>query len=153
MSKLRGWLLLSLAWGLAAALVAGCGDTGSQPPTAQNEPRDTPPPPLPPPQAEPQPKPQPVYKKAEPGVGVKRGGGLYAASTYFTIRETIIFENIEHAMQLYKAEHDNKGPKTHDEFMEKIIKANNIQLPQLQVNERYVYDPQREELMVEVLPQ
>ena len=71
----------------------------------------------------------------------------------FRMRETIVFHNVAHCLHLYKAEHDNKGPKTHEEFMEKVIKANQIHLPDLLPNERYVYDPQQEKLMVEVQPQ
>ena len=52
-------------------------------------------------------------------------------------------------MQLYKAGNNNQLPKTHDEFMEKIVVANGIELPQLPEGERYVFDPQRGELMVE----
>ena len=52
-------------------------------------------------------------------------------------------------MQLYKALHDNHGPKTHDEFMKDIIKEGGIQLPALRPGDHYIYDPVREELMVE----
>jgi hypothetical protein len=150
MNNLRG---VSIVLGLAAMLAAGCGDTGPKP-AARKAVRNAPPPP-PPAQfqpAPPQPHPEPVRKKAEVGAGAKQGG-LYPVATYWRIREQIDFIQVEKAMQLYKAEHDNKGPKTTEEFMEKIIKANQIHLPVLFANERYVYDPQREELMIEVLPQ
>ena len=51
-------------------------------------------------------------------------------------------------MKLFKAEHD-RAPKSHEEFMEVIIKANQIKLPELLDNETYRYDPEREELMVD----
>ncbi len=53
------------------------------------------------------------------------------------------------AMKLHKASNDNKAPATHEEFMEKIIKPGRIDLPQLPPGERYLYDPKKEELMVE----
>ena len=51
-------------------------------------------------------------------------------------------------MILYKALYDHY-PKTQDEFMEKIIKENGIQLPELAPGERYVYDPKEGQLLVE----
>ena len=52
-------------------------------------------------------------------------------------------------MQLYKGLHDGKAPKTHQQFMQEIIKPNRIQLPTLPARHRYIYDPATEELMVE----
>ena len=51
-------------------------------------------------------------------------------------------------MRMYKAE---KGflPKTHDVFMKEIIGANSIELPELPEGERYIYDSEQGELMVE----
>jgi len=51
-------------------------------------------------------------------------------------------------MRLYKAMNGH-APKTHEEFMEKIIKENRIQLPELPPGHRYRYYPEQEELMVE----
>lgn len=68
---------------------------------------------------------------------------------YFRVQERLIFEvQIPHAMQLFEAENGYK-PRSHEEFMEKIIKANNLELPDLPPGHRYVYDPQQGELMVE----
>jgi hypothetical protein len=98
--------------------------------------------------------PAPVLKKAEVGVGEKGhgyGAGPVAtpASTYFMAKERIAFDiQIPHAMNLFKAM-EGHMPKSHEEFMEKIIKANQIQLPKLPEGERYVYDPKQEQLMVE----
>ncbi|MDR1290861.1 MAG: hypothetical protein LBK06_06640 [Planctomycetaceae bacterium] len=55
---------------------------------------------------------------------------------------------IPKAMQLYKANHDNKAPATHEEFMEEIIKKEAIKLPQLPTGHRYVYDPTDEQLKI-----
>lgn len=53
------------------------------------------------------------------------------------------------AMNLYKANHDGKGPPTHEEFMKEIIRFNQINLPQLPDGHQYVYDPETEQLMIE----
>ena len=50
--------------------------------------------------------------------------------------------------ELFKAT-EGRTPKSHEEFMEKIIKANHIHLPTLPEGHRYVYDPKQEQLMVE----
>ena len=110
------------------------------------------------------PPPQPVaadqtpgttQKPAEVGVGKKGRGygkGVVAtpAATLWAVKERLTFEVlIPQAMNLFKAGNDNKGPKSHEEFMEKIIKENNIKLPELPEGDRYVYDPKTEQLMVE----
>jgi len=94
--------------------------------------------------------------KAEKGVGVKgrsldqhEGLIVTSAKALFTVRERAVFEiQIPEALKLYKATND-KGPKSHEEFMAQIIDANQIRLPQLPAGQRYVYDPEKEELMVE----
>jgi hypothetical protein len=120
---------------------------------------DEAPPPPPPvttqsPPAAPAAPPEPAREKAQAGVGVKgrslQGGG-YLSATFaarFQAEQRLIFGQIEHAMNLYEAEHGEK-PKSHDEFMARIIGFNQIQLPKLPEGDRYVYDPQRGELMVE----
>ena len=71
------------------------------------------------------------------------------AKTLFAAKEKIKFEiEIPHTLQLYKALEGN-APKSHEEFMEKIIKANDIKLPELPEGHKYVYDPMLETLMVE----
>ncbi len=56
---------------------------------------------------------------------------------------------IPDCIRAYKFEHDFKGPKTHEEFMEKVIKKYGIQLPPLPPGHQYVYDPKNEQLQVE----
>lgn len=96
--------------------------------------------------------------KAEVGVGAK-GRRLEdpklvkmivtPAVAYFRTQERIVFEvTLPHALQLFEATNGRK-PKTHEEFMEQIIQANQINLPELPPGHRYVYDPQTGELMVE----
>lgn len=109
-------------------------------------------------QTQPSSKPAVSYQKADVGVG-KQGRGYdqspvvapitVPVATYFASKEMIVFRvQIPDAMRLYKAT-NGSAPKTHEEFMQQIIQANNIRLPDLPPGDRYVYDPAREELMVE----
>jgi hypothetical protein len=105
------------------------------------------------------PRPQPqaqsnvVAKKADVNMGVRGQGygtGPIAtpAATYWRAKEQIAFRiQIPEAMKLYKAENGN-APRSHQEFMDKIIRPNQVQLPELPAGQQYVYDPQAEELMV-----
>ncbi len=94
-----------------------------------------------------------VAKKAEVGVGKKgRGYGKGVVATpvrsLFAFRQRAVFDiQIPQAMKLFKGMH-GRAPKDHDEFMEKIIKANHIKLPELPEGQRYWYDAETEELMV-----
>ncbi|MHB0955998.1 MAG: hypothetical protein ACYC6N_20915 [Pirellulaceae bacterium] len=100
-----------------------------------------------------------VRIQAEAGVGVKgqrlddKGAInrmiVTPALALFRTEQRLVFEiQVPHAMQLYEATHGKK-PATHDEFMEQIIRANQIVLPELPAGQRYVYDPETGELMVE----
>jgi len=159
---------------LLVAVFCGCGrgtDGPTAPPSgdvagraepAANAPK--PPPPPPPPEAieaaerltSPKPaEPEVVREKAVAGVGRKgRGyssGGLITTpiSTYFHLKQQIAFDiQVKPALNLYKAQY-GEAPKSHEQFMEKIIRANRIELPELPAGHRYVYDPQQEQLMVE----
>jgi hypothetical protein len=129
-------------------VLAGC-ETGKEPP------RVAPPPKQEPPVAKPAPAPpKTVEKRADVGVGKKGRGygqGVIAtpAASLFATKERLVFQvQIPQAMQLFKATED-RVPKDHAEFMEKIIKANNIHLPELPDGDRYRYDPKTAELMVE----
>jgi hypothetical protein len=67
----------------------------------------------------------------------------------FRADDLIVFEtHIPKNLSLYKAEHDNKGPKTHEEFMQVIIKDGGVRLPELPQGDEYWYDPKTEQLMV-----
>ncbi len=101
------------------------------------------------------PAPGDELSKAEVGVGVKGkdyGGPGFVTTpieTMFTIEERIAFDvQIPNSMKIYKAAHDNKGPKTHEEFMDVIIKENGVQLPELPPGNVYWYDAKTEQLMV-----
>lgn len=94
--------------------------------------------------------------KAEKGVGIKgrsldqyEGILVTPAKAFFSTKERIAFEiEVPHALNLYKAT-EGSGPKSHEEFMEKIIQFNRIKLPQLPPDAKYVYDVETEQLMVE----
>ena len=113
--------------------------------------------PAPPPDANGQQSVEPASElvKAQPGVGIKgrsldehEGMIVTPAKTLFKVKERIAFDiAVPHALDLYKAEH-GEGPKTHDEFMQKIVEFNQIKLPQLPPGHVYEYDPQGEQLMV-----
>ena len=85
------------------------------------------------------------FKKGQ-GYGRMSIFGSNVASLYRT-NERINLQMIEYNMKLYKAEHGN-APKTHEEFMSKIIQAGMIKLPELKEGCRYEYNPQTEELEI-----
>lgn len=90
---------------------------------------------------------------AQVGVGKKGrgyGGGIVTEPirAKFRAEQRIVFDQVKHALDLYKAT-NGRAPKSHDEFMQEVIQANQIQLPDLPSGETYVYDPQAEELMVQ----
>ena len=90
---------------------------------------------------------------AEVGVGKKGrnyGGGIITEPIRqsFRLRQRIVFLKIDMDMRVFKAANE-RLPNSHEEFMEKIIKASDIPLPELPAGERFVYDPERGELMVE----
>ena len=100
-------------------------------------------------------------EQVKAGVGVgKKGRSLddhtqlqrtisQPAISYFAAKEKIVFEiQIPQALNLYKAQH-GRAPKSHDEFMQKIIKFNRIPLPELPEGHRYLFDPKAEQLVVE----
>ena len=53
-----------------------------------------------------------------------------------------------HALNLFHTPRNGRYPKSHEEFMEKVIKANNIQLPQPVTTAEYQYDVENHELKV-----
>jgi hypothetical protein len=118
---------------------------------------------------QPQPKPRP--QQSGPIIGqrtteirnagpeLQKGGAKVASTTikkdpipivgsaYVSIIGRLAVDNIQHAMDLYKAEND-RYPKDYDEFMTVIIKANNIALPQLPPYRAYGYDEQEHKLIL-----
>jgi hypothetical protein len=138
---------------LGAALVVAVMLAGCEPaPTA-----------LPPPATRPAPAaseepgdvaPGMVRDKAEVGVG-SRGRdyepGLVTTpiQSYFRMQERITFDvQLKQSMDAFQAI-EGRAPKSHAEFMEKIVKAGGINLPPLPDGHKYVYDPAVGQLMVE----
>ncbi len=116
---------------LVTIIAAGCGGDGDSPPAPSDGAATG----------------QPERVKATPGVG-KRGRdyGTDPISTLISARfkaeQKIRFLQIVQPMQMYRVEHGH-FPETHEEFMEKIIKANSIKLPELAPGEQYVYDVEK----------
>ncbi len=90
-------------------------------------------------------------KKGIAGKNMGKGVLATPASVYLRIPDRAVFMSVQHAMNLYKGEHE-KLPKSHDDFMRDIIQANNINLPELPYGSKYVYVPEKEELMIEQNP-
>jgi len=111
-----------------------------------------------PPAATPQPVPtEPAVTAVPAQVGVGQKGRTLGQPgflttpvyVYFRSQEMVAFRiQVPQAMQLFKAT-NGRAPQSHEEFWREIIEANAIRLPQLPPGHRYVYDPAREELMVE----
>jgi hypothetical protein len=68
-------------------------------------------------------------------------------SAYGPMLERISKTHIEHAVRLFEAE-NGRYPQNFDEFMEKIIKANRIELPVLPGGKKYQYDEVNHSLVV-----
>ncbi len=81
-----------------------------------------------------------------------KGGGIISepVRAFFRTGDRIVFDiSLPNAMKTYKALNDNKGPTSHEVFMEKIIQENEIELPTLPEGHVYRYDPETDELMID----
>jgi hypothetical protein len=67
-------------------------------------------------------------------------------SAYGPILESAAMLTIKHDIDIFEA--TELHYPTYEEFMEKIIKANNIQLPVLPFKGRYMYDESKHELVI-----
>ena len=76
---------------------------------------------------------------------------LLVGNAYVSIVGQASMGNIKHAVDLYQAT-NGEFPKTYDEFMEQIIKANNIALPTLPFYQEYHYDVPTHSLMIYEYP-
>ena len=88
-------------------------------------------------------------------------GGTQVASTRIVARDPITLPgnayvaivgrsamlNIQHTVNLWQAE-NGRYPKDYNEFMEVIIKANNIALPKLPYYQEYNYDEKEHKLII-----
>ena len=66
-------------------------------------------------------------------------------AAYAPMMERVSIIGVEHALNLFNAT-EGRYPSTHEEFMERIIKENNIQLPVLPYKGHYEYDVEHHEL-------
>lgn len=141
--KFQAWLIVGWAVGLC-----GCGPE----PVAER-------PAAPVPEAQATSAPSMAPKVAEVGVGAStqnlenQGAIGQAISTpataFFRTKERIVFEiQIPKVMGLFQAL-EGRLPKSHDEFMQKIIKENQISLPKLPDGQVYLYHPDDGQLWVE----
>ncbi len=142
------------ASGLFLLVVAGCGGYTPAPPEPEPKPAAAAQPPA---AKTPQKPPEPLRKKAKVGVGQQgHYGGLGVIKTpisaYFRARQMIAYDiQVKHSLDLFKAL-EGHAPRTQEEFMDRIIKENRINLPRLPPGERYFYDVKTEQLMVEYPP-
>jgi len=63
-----------------------------------------------------------------------------AGNAYVSAIGQTAMGNIKKAVELYRANNDGEYPKTYQEFMDNVIKANNIALPTLPYYQEYSYD-------------
>src|SRR5580698_6803764 len=70
---------------------------------------------------------------------------LYPLQAYGPMVEQISKMHVEHALDLFNAT-EGRYPKDYDEFMTRIIKANNIKLPVLPGQWKYAYDVEHHKL-------
>lgn len=68
-------------------------------------------------------------------------------SAYGPMVEQIMKSHIEAALNLFNAS-EGRYPNSHEEFMTRIIKENNIQLPVLPGGNKYQYDVENHKLVV-----
>jgi hypothetical protein len=108
------------------------------------------------------PSPPPMQDQvAKTGVGVK-GDSLNdiqgndprlliagPVKAYFNVREKVVFEiGLPKAEQMFNAL-NGRNPKSHDEYMKEVVKANAISLPELPQGMVYRYHVDTNELWVE----
>lgn len=97
--------------------------------------------------------------KAQVGVGAKGRsldgetgvGKMVSApvSAFFAVKERVAFDiQVPQALSLFRAS-EGRFPKSHQEFMEKIVKANQIKLPELPAGMVYRFNTELGELWVD----
>jgi hypothetical protein len=89
--------------------------------------------------------------RAAPTAITARDPITLSGNAYVVSIGNISVGHIKHAMDLYQAE-NGRYPANYDEFMNEIIKKNNIALPVLPSYQEYFYDEQAHELKVREYP-
>jgi len=81
----------------------------------------------------------------------RRAGGAMgaAAGARFHAEYQMIINNIQHAHQLYWAEHGDWA-KSHEEFMKGIVEYNKLALPELEPHHEYIYVPEQPEVGLQI---
>jgi hypothetical protein len=72
-----------------------------------------------------------------------------AAGARFHAEYQMIINNIQHAHQLYWAEHGDWA-KSHEEFMKNIVEYNKLALPELEPHHEYIYVPEQPEVGLQI---
>jgi hypothetical protein len=157
MTAMKNWGFSLLLGVVCVCVVCGCDSAKpknlgqDQPPAAQNDPPPVEVPEVPPVPGNPVQQDNTVMVNAAPGMSGKGNYGTptgnnpmeiitVPVSTLFRTKDQLILMNIDYAMKLYQGE-NGRIPASQEEFAEKIILGNNIQLPQLPAGQEYVYDP------------
>lgn len=74
--------------------------------------------------------------------------GAAAVASFYAMKERLAYNvQVKQALDLFEATEGRK-PNSQEEFEEKILKANNLVLPELPQGCRYEYDPKTGDLMV-----
>lgn len=68
-------------------------------------------------------------------------------NAYVSMIGQISIQQIDHAVNLFQAL-EGRYPENYEEFMERIIRENNIQLPQLPAYQEYSYDEKNHKLVI-----
>jgi hypothetical protein len=93
-----------------------------------------------------------IREAVHAGVGEKghlpEGMLTSSGNAYWRSQAKIAFAQVAHDIQLFKAR-TGKAPQSHEEFMKEIIEPAQIKLPQLPPGQRYIYQPETEQLMIE----
>lgn len=88
-----------------------------------------------------------VARQADLSIDTSRPLHAMTAGAYKNILGRAAELSIKQAVNLFQAEH-GRYPKDYDEFMERIIKYNNIELPVLPGKLKYAYDVENHELKI-----
>jgi hypothetical protein len=102
--------------------------------------------------------------KFDPNEEIRKGGAVsnfkitardpitLSGNAYVTSIGKISVDQMDYAVKLFQAEND-RFPKDYQEFMDEIIKKNNIALPKLPFYQEYKYDEVNHKLLVIEYPE